>query len=85
MTAAFEPTRDREARPPVTRAGTNRSSHEMSNYPNPTWPDAVALVANQTKRWVLAALQAGADDEEIAEATGLDCDQVAAIRAVMSR
>jgi hypothetical protein len=32
---------------------------------------------------LLRALEAGADDEEIAEATGLDCDQVAAIRLVV--
>jgi hypothetical protein len=51
----------------------------------PLWPDNVALVANRVKHWVLGALKAGADDEEIAEATGLDCEQAAAIRLAVSQ
>ncbi len=49
------------------------------------WPNTVALVPDRTKRLILAALKAGSDDEEIAEATGLDGEQVAAIRAAVSR
>ena len=41
------------------------------------------MCADRMKRWVLGALEAGSDDEEIAEHTGLDCEQVAAIRLVV--
>jgi hypothetical protein len=33
------------------------------------------------KQWVLRAMQAGQDDEDIAETTGLDPEQVTAIRS----
>jgi hypothetical protein len=51
----------------------------------PSWPDHVALVGDRIKRYVLGAFKAGADDEEIAESTGMDLEQVAAIRAAVSR
>lgn len=81
MTAALEPTSEEEARPLVTRAGTNRSSRVMSNdYPHPIWPNNVAIVPAHTQRWIRGALKAGVGDEEIAETTGLECEQVTAIR-----
>ena len=71
---------------PTTEAGTNRSSRVMSNdLPNPRWPDAVALVPNPIKNFVVRALKSGVDNAEIAEATGLDIEQVAAIRAAVAR
>ena len=44
------------------------------------WPHNVALAPDRLKRAVIEALEAGCDDEEIAETTGLDVEQVAAIR-----
>ena len=42
------------------------------------WPNAIAIVPAPMKRYVLGAFKAGADDDEIAETTGLDLAQVAA-------
>ncbi|MFZ0712629.1 hypothetical protein [Mycobacterium sp.] len=47
------------------------------------WPNDIAVVDKRIKRYVLKAFWDGADDDEIAEATGLDVDQVAAIRERM--
>ena len=44
------------------------------------WPNTIAIVSAPMKRYVLGAFKAGADDDEIAETTGLDLEQVAAIR-----
>jgi hypothetical protein len=44
------------------------------------WPNNVAIVPALMKRYVLGAFKAGADDDEIAESTGLDLEQAAAIR-----
>jgi hypothetical protein len=45
------------------------------------WDTTIAVVPDRMKRYVLRAFKAGADDGEIAEATGLDCEQVTAIRS----
>jgi hypothetical protein len=45
------------------------------------WPNSVALVDNSTKHYVLQALRTGVEEPKIADTTGLDVDQVAAIRA----
>lgn len=44
------------------------------------WPNTIAIVPGPMNQYVLHALKAGADDGEIAETTGLDCEQVTAIR-----
>lgn len=44
------------------------------------WPNHITIIPARMKHYVLGALDAGADDGEIAETTGLELRQVAAIR-----
>jgi hypothetical protein len=57
----------------VTEVQTRRSTSRA-------WPNTIAIVPGPMKQYVLRAFRAGADDGEIAETTGLDCEQVTAIR-----
>ena len=45
------------------------------------WPNSIAAVDNGTKRYICEAFRTGTEDDDIAEVTGLDVEQVAAIRS----
>jgi hypothetical protein len=52
----------------------------LSPTPQRPWPNHITIIPASMKRYVLDALHAGADDDEIAETTGLEPWQVAGIQ-----